>query len=408
VARAAIEFNTVKPTPADTQSSESSVFGGLSPDAFLSLGAMEGLFPALVETAPPIGPNLRPADRLWPGYSLAIVAAAIAFAIHTFAIERISTLIIAILVGASIRNVGPLPKSIAPGCKKIVKKIIPIAIVLTGAGLNLVHLAGVGTSAMIVIISCVVIAITSAYFWGKLFGLGAKTSLLIGAGTGICGNSAIVAVAPLIDSDDDDLVLSMGTVNLFGLLAMLVWPLIGGMFHMGDQVFGVWAGTTIHAVPQAIAAGQAFSPEAGVLATLVKLVRVALLAPMMVVLALYYAKRHRADGTNSKMIIHYARLVPTFVWGFVLMSLLCTFGLLPTLNFELSDAFPTSSKLVTVPMIDMLSKAGKILLTLAMAAIGLEVDIRMLAAVGGRALVTGLVVTATVAICSLALISVLI
>jgi len=407
VAKAAIELNAVKPT-ADTQPDPQSVFGGLSPDAFLSLGAMEGLFPALVETAPPIGPHERPADRLWPGYTLAIVAAAIAFAVHMFAIERISTLIIAILVGAAIRNVVPLPKSIAPGCKKIVKKVIPLAIVLTGAGLNLAHLAGVGTSALVVIASCVVIAIGAGFFWGKLFGLGPKTSMLIGAGTGICGNSAIIAVAPLIDAEDDDLVLSIGTVNLFGLLAMLVWPLIGGMLHMGDQVFGVWAGTTIHAVPQAIAAGQAFSPEAGVLATLVKLVRVALLAPMMVVLALCYARRHRADGTNSRMIIHYARLVPTFVWGFVLMSLLCTFGLLPTLNFELSETFPSSSKLVNVSTIDTLSKAGKILLTLAMAAIGLEVDVRMLAGVGGRALVTGLVVTATVAVSSLVLISALI
>ena len=81
-------------------------------------------------------------------------------------------------------------------------------------------------------------------------GLNWRTSLLLGTGTGICGNSAIAAVAPLIDAEEDDFVLSVATVNLFGLLAMLAWPAIGGLLHLGDEAFGVWAGTSIHAVPQ--------------------------------------------------------------------------------------------------------------------------------------------------------------
>ena len=122
-----------------------------------------------------------------------------------------------------------------------------------------------------------------------------RTALLIGAGTAICGNSAIVAVAPLIDATDEDLMLSMSTINLLGLPLMFLFPLAGAMLGLGDQAYGVWAGTSIHAVPQVVAAAFAFSPGAGSIATLVKLVRVALLAPFTFVLAIAI-RTAQADG----------------------------------------------------------------------------------------------------------------
>src|SRR5258707_1013293 len=176
------------------------------------------------------------------------------------------------------------------------------------------------------------LATASAYYCGRLFGLWPKTALLIGAGTAICGNSAIVAVAPLIDASDEDVTLSVGTVNVMGLLLMFILPLAGGALKMPDDAFGVWAGATIHAVPQVVAAAFAYSQKAGTLATLVKLVRVTMLAPFMIALILIYARQRRNSGEKQAAVtVHYSRLVPPFVWGFLAVSPLNTASLIPTL-----------------------------------------------------------------------------
>jgi len=188
--------------------------------------------------------------------------------------------------------------------------------------------------------------------------------VLIGAGTAICGNSAIIAVAPMIDADDQDLFLSVGTINLLGLVMMFSAPALGVWMGMNDQQFAVWSGTTIHAVPQVVAAGFAFSAKAGALATLVKLVRVAMLAPFLLVIAIAAARR----GDKTKKI-DYSRLVPPFLWGFLALFALNSLGWLPYAA--------------------AITEFSNILLTISMAAMGLEVNLRNLVKVGGGALVTG-------------------
>jgi len=169
---------------------------------------------------------------------------------------------------------------------------------------------------------------------------------------------------------------------------------LGGVLAMGHEAYGVWAGTTIHAVPQVVAAGLAHSPDAGTLATAVKMLRVALLAPLVFVLVIVGARGRAAANQGRPSMVRYMRLVPWFVWGFVLMALLGTFGLLPTLRLGEAD----------VSLVKMLTTIGKILLTLAMAAIGLEVNARELAGVGRRAVIAGLGSTIVLAAVSLALI----
>ncbi len=393
--------------------------GPLTEDAYASFGSMEGIAAPVAEPIAPAAP-VHKAVAYWPGYLLAGVTAIAAYGIHYLPMapfqvsgasgvrHPISAAIIAILVGLAIRNLGLVPRSISAGCKKTVKKVIPIAIVLTGGALNLAHIAGVGLSALAITIVCIGIAFGAAHLFGRLFGLKPSTALLIGAGTGICGTSAIVAVAPLIDADDEDLALSVGTINLFGLIAMLLCPLVGAMLQMSDQHFGVWAGTTIHAVPQVVAAGYAKSADAGTLATLVKLVRVTLLAPLIAGLAILYAHRHSPDKARKRNVaVHYARLVPWFIWGFVALAVLNTLGLIPTLQFHASDWFGASTGPVEIPMANILKRIAKILLTIAMAAIGLELNLHALVRVGSRALVTGLAASVVLAGASLALVSML-
>ena len=360
----------------------------LSPEALRSLGSMEGAYTLpLVEKKS--APKAAPAKTLnpWPGWAAAMAVAAAAYAIHYLPIapfrvdgasgvrRPVSAAILAIFAGALVSTLVPLRKQILDGAKHVVRRTIPLTIVLTGATLSFTNATAVGYRACIIIVGTMTAAMLSAWVFGKMFGVWPRTSMLIGAGTAICGNSAIVAVAPLIDAEDRDVMLSMGSINVLGLALMFLSPFIGGAIGFDDNGYGVWAGSTIHAVPQAVAAGFAFSEKAGGVATLVKLVRVALLAPLLLVLALAYA-RSRKD----RVTVHYARLVPPFLWGFFGLFLLNSLRFLPVLQFASG---------YSVSLANVLTETGNITLALSMAAMGLEINLKMFAKVGGAALAVG-------------------
>jgi uncharacterized integral membrane protein (TIGR00698 family) len=360
----------------------------LSAAALQSLGSMEGAYSRpFVEKVGPKPAHQAHKHSPWPGWIAAAAVALLAYAIHylPFAPFRVagesgvrrpvSAAILAIFAGAIAGNLLPVGKAVLEGAKHVARRAIPLTIVLTGATLSFANARAAGIRACAVIVATMTVSLAAAWIFGKLFGVWPRTSILIGAGTAICGNSAIVAVAPLIDAEDQDVMLSMGAINVLGLVLMFVSPLVGAAIGLNDEGYGVWAGSTLHAVPQAVAAGFAFSERAGGLATLVKLVRVALLAPLLVVLAFGYA-RSRKD----RITVHYGRLVPPFLWGFFALFLLNSFGLLPVLQFQ--NGYKVASA-------DVLAEAGNILLTLSMAAMGLEVNLKLFLRVGGAALAAG-------------------
>jgi uncharacterized integral membrane protein (TIGR00698 family) len=364
-----------------------SLSASLSKEALLSLGSMEGVYqlPVVEKRLPSVKPLVKELPA-WPGWTAALLTAGLAYAIHylpfppfrvsgEFGVRRpVSAAILAIVAGALARNFFPL-ESAAAGAKNVVQRVLPLTIILSGAGLSFANIQAVGPRAFGVILATMTVAMGGAWVLGQIFGLSKRASVLLGAGTAICGNSAIVAVAPLIDAEDRDVLVSVGAINLLGLAMMFAVPVAGGWLSMPEQAYGVWAGTTIHAVPQAVAAGFAFGQHAGALATLIKLVRVALLAPLIVVLAAGYAHRNR-----SKLAIRYSRLAPPFLWGFLGLFLLNSLQLLPTLQF--ASGF-------SVVLASALSEVGNILLALAMAALGLEVNARLLVKTGGAALMAG-------------------
>jgi uncharacterized integral membrane protein (TIGR00698 family) len=332
----------------------------------------------------PAQPRVKLAPKpLWPGWLTSIGVAALAYAVHylPFAPFRvgerrpISAAILAILVGALAANFLPLGTRIAHGAKDAVRRSIPVTIVLTGASLSFANATAVGWRAFAIIVVTMTAAMASAWLIGRAMKLSSGTSVLIGAGTAICGNSAIIAVAPLIDAEDNDVMLSVGAINVLGLALMFVSPFAGGLLGMSDQSYGVWAGTTIHAVPQAVAAGFAFSTKAGGLATLVKLVRVALLAPLLLILAFSSAR-----SKQGAFKVHYSRLIPPFLWGFLALFALNSLGFLPVLQFQNGYSLASAGAL---------TEAGNLLLTLSMAALGLEVNVRVLAKAGGAAMAAG-------------------
>jgi uncharacterized membrane protein YadS len=162
--------------------------------------------------------------------------------------------------------------------------------------------------------------------------------------------------------------------------------------HVTPAAFGIWAGVTVHAVPQAVTTGFAYGAQSGALATLVKLVRVTLLAPFLVVLAFLVPRK----GAR----LRYATLLPRFVWGFLALAVINTFHLLPALTFQ-----PLGSAAGwQMPLSTLLSEAGNVLLTLSMAAMGLEVSVRFLLRTGFAALVTGAVASVAQILLALAMI----
>ena len=332
-------------------------------------------------------PTRAPKPSQLPGYILALAVAALAYLIHylPFPPFRVtaasgvrypmSAAIISMLAGIAVRNLARLPAYLIDSVRGMPARVIPTSIVLTGAGLNLAATAAIGIRTLMITLVCLTVALASSMWLGAVTRLFRKTAILIGVGTAICGTSAIVAVAPLIEAEDHDMVLAIGTVNILGLLFMFALPALGTLLRLSDQAFGVWAGTTIHAVPQVLAAAFSYSQPAGALATIVKLVRVALLAPLIFVLGIWHSRQAGAGQAQ----IHYHRLVPVFVWGFLLFASLNTAELLPVLQFRFG-AYSTSS---------LLTNASELLLAISMAAMGLEVNIVQFSKVGGRAMLVG-------------------
>lgn len=371
-------------------------YGDISDEALLSFDSMEGIELSLK-------PAAKPAPQPWAGYVLAAFIGLAAYMVHLLPFQPfqvgtgaqarhpVSASILAILAGILVRTFFPLPKMAIDGAKRVARTVIPITVVLAGAGLDLSRLGAVGFKSLSITVICILLATFTAIAAGRWLKVWPKTSLLIGAGTAICGTSAIVAVAPLIEAADEDLMLSIGTINILGLALMLLLPAVATLLHLKDDEFGIWAGTSIHAVPQVVAAAFTFSPGSVALATLVKLVRVTLLAPFLFVAGLLHARR---DGSRR---IRYHRLVPNFVWGFLGLALLNTFALFPALQFRFGSA----------PMAGLLVNAGEWLLTLSMAAMGLEVNVRYFAKVGGAAVLTGLISALVLCTASLLLIRLL-
>jgi uncharacterized integral membrane protein (TIGR00698 family) len=290
------------------------------------------------------------------------------------------------LLGAIVRNLSLFPPVLLDGCKGLVRRVIPATIVLTGATLNLTDVAQ-SIPYLAVVGTAIVIGTAAAVFAGRLLGARPHAALLVGAGTSICGTSAIVAAAPVIDAEDDDLLLSVSTINLLGLLVMLALPAVGSWTGMSNDRFGVWAGSTVHAVPQAVATGFAFGTKAGAIATLVKLVRVTLLAPFILIFALLFSKR------RTGVRLQVTKVLPPFLYGFAALAVINTLGLLPDLTFNVLG----SNGPATIGFAKIMAQASKLLLTLSMAAMGLEVNLRFLIRTGGPALATGVV--ASVAQC---------
>ena len=349
-----------------------------------------------------------------PGVALALAIAIIAYELHDvplppFSIgaparHPIDAMLIAIVLGMLVRNTFGLPVALAPGVRFCVTKLMALGIVLMGARLDFFEVVRTSRTALGISVICVAVALGMTVWLCRRLGVGPKLGLLIGVGTAICGGTAIAVVAPVIEAEESETAFAIATVTLFGMVAVFVLPLLGSALGMSQLEFGVWAGTSVHQTPQVIATGFAYGPAAGDIATIVKLVRVLLLAPVAIGLGVWHAQVKR-----SRQIAHVTKigklrtLFPPFILGFVGLALANTLSLLPDFTLHLRDSFAWSAQEANVVTAKLATTISTFVLTVAMAGVGMGVHLRGVARTGLGALYVGLASSVILAAFSYAL-----
>lgn len=296
---------------------------------------------------------------------VAIVAIGVAQLIH------FNTATTAILLGLVVGNVfyktfHDKESHYKDGIKFAEKDLLMFAIALMGINLNFTMLAGLGFKTLFLIVSAMAFTIFMGVFLGKLFGLNKKLSLMLGIGNGVCGSSAIAATSGVAKVHNQDIAISIVLVNLMGTVGIFLAPFLANLLGFNDVQGGILAGNTLQAVGQAVAAGFNISDEAGHYATVVKMGRVLMIAPIVFIL-IYLAKRESIK--NNESVDENAKVpFPKFILWFLLFSALASFGVLPQ---EVEH---------------FISQASHYIALIAMAAIGLMIHFGTVFKTGGEAL----------------------
>jgi uncharacterized integral membrane protein (TIGR00698 family) len=338
-------------------------------------------------------------SSLYPGLLLTFIIAVAARVVHAlpfapFTIgdrHPVDAMIVAIVIGIVVRNTIGLGTQTPNGIRFSVKKVLPFAIVLMGAKLDFFDILRISGKGLVISVASVVVALSLTIWLCRKTNVGMKLGILIGVGTAICGGTAIAVVAPVIEADDDDTAFAVTAITLFGLLAIVVFPLIGTALSMSQTEFGMWAGVSIHATPQVMAAGFSYGNEAGDVAVIVKLVRVLLLAPLVVAIGAWYArekrKQQQAHVTSPTSL---TKLFPPFILGFLVLAFANTLNVLPDFTVHLRDSILWPKQSVPLSMAKAATGCSSFLINIAMAGIGLGVHLKKLAKIGPKALYVGL------------------
>ena len=320
--------------------------------------------------------------KLLPGCALALVIAAIAKLLETWEsaanLHFIGASVIALFIGMIVNHFYKPNSVTTPGIKFTSKKILKFAIILLGASLNISTVLTVGRFSLTVMIFTLATCFGLGYVIGRALGLNWKTSSLINAGTGICGGSAIAAIAPVIEASDLDIAYGMSATFLFDMAMIVVFPLLGRWMGLSDAAFGLWAGTAVNDTSSVVATGYAFSEAAGDFATMVKLTRTLAIIPTVLVFAaisMHLKKKEAAANGGASVKVSMKSVFPWFILGFLAMSALCSLNLIPA---SLAGALKSISKFLMVA---------------ALAAIGLNTSFSELRKSGARPMLHGFIIS---------------
>ena len=329
--------------------------------------------------------------KVFPGIILSVGVAILACWLESLLpIHLIGSAVIAMFIGMILNYFLRNTKVFASGLKFTSKKILKFAIILLGLSLNITTILNVGKMSLTVMIFTLLTCFGGGYFIGKALGLNWKLSNLISAGTGICGGSAIAAIAPTIDADDNDVAYAMSATFLFDMAMIVLFPIMGQAMGMTDQAFGIWAGTAVNDTSSVVATGYAFSEGAGDFATMVKLTRTLAIIPTVITFAFVQLRLKRKEalannknGRELKANFSIAKIFPWFILGFLAMSIV-------------ASVFPIPAAVVSGT-----KSASKFLMVSALAAIGLNTSFSSMKKAGIRPMIHGFIISALVVIVAL-------
>ncbi|MBR0795739.1 putative sulfate exporter family transporter [Bradyrhizobium jicamae] len=279
----------------------------------------------------------------------------------------IEALVVAILLGMAVRTAWQPSERWRSGIAFSAKQLLEVAVMLLGASISFAAIVASGYLLIGAIAVTVVIMLAVSFGLSRMLGLKPKLSILIACGNSICGNSAIAAVAPVIEADGDDIASSISFTAILGVLMVLGLPLLIPLLQLSATQYGILAGLTVYAVPQVLAATVPAGFVSTQIGTLVKLVRVLMLGPIVLGLSLLVARRRKLGAGGAKTVsISPFKLVPWFIIGFLALAALRSLQLVPDVA------------------IAPVTRIAAVLTVVSMAALGLGVDVRVLSTVGGR------------------------
>ncbi len=316
-----------------------------------------------------------------PGFLLSLTIATMATVFEQLLpIHIIGRAILALFIGIALHPFVYKQTLLHKGLSFTSKKVLKFAIILMGSSLSLSVILNVGKLSFNVMVFTLFTCFVGGYLIGKLFGIDWRMSALISAGTGICGGSAIAALSPVIKARDADVSYAMSTTFLFDMLMILLFPLIGQWLGLSDIAYGLWAGTAVNDTSSVVAAGYAFSEQAGNFATTVKLTRTLAIIPTILVFSMI---QHRMEPAERRPTFKITHIFPWFILGFVVMALFNTAGLIPT------------------SLQACLTATSKFLMVMALGAIGLKTSLKDVKQSGVKPFMLGFIISALVVIVAL-------
>ncbi|GAA5533336.1 YeiH family protein [Deinococcus aluminii] len=273
---------------------------------------------------------------------------------------------LALLLGLAVRGLFRLPPSVQPGAGYAARTLLRLGVVLLGVRLNFVLFAQAGVRVLLLDLAVIATGLLSMTWLARRLGLPRGLGLAVAVGSSICGASAIAAAAPVVQADEDEVSVAVAVCSLLGTVGVVGYSLLALPLGLNAQRYGLMTGSSLHEIAQVLAAGAAQGGHALDFAMLTKLTRVALLAPVLLLLGGLLRRKQAVDAGTAR-----PPLLPAFLVGFLLVGVVSSTGLLPQ---PLTGAMQTASLLLTAA---------------SMAGIGLGVDFTVLRRLGGPALVVG-------------------
>jgi uncharacterized integral membrane protein (TIGR00698 family) len=319
------------------------------------------------------------ARRSWapthlPGLAIALAVAVVAVLVNR-RVSALSAHVIAVACGIAGATFGRVESLLRPGFRFAAKRVLRAGIVVLGVRLSLGDLGDLGPRSLAAVVTVVVATFFGIRWLAVAMGVSPAIGLMMATGYSICGASAVAAVEPFARGTEEEVAVSLSMVTLCGTLAIVVLPPIGQLLGLDASLFGAWVGASVHDVGQVVATASTRSAEALRVATVVKLTRVILLAPLLAMVALGARRRHNdPEGAVAR-----PPLLPLFVALFLVAVAVRTSGVIPA------------------DWLDNIKTLETVLLAMGLFGLGTGVDLRALVGVGGRPLVLALISWALIA-----------